>query len=198
MEPVTLSTERLLLRPLEPRDVDAVLVACQDPEIPRWIPVPDPYGREHAEDFVLNASPAGWREDTMYNFGVFTRQGALTGSMGLVRLAQLRTAEHQAELGYWTAKEHRGKGYTAEAGRAVVDWAFTQLGVERLEWCAQVGNEGSRAVALRVGFVMEGIQRSRIVHRGTRRDAWVASVLPSDWGRQTTTPYLPARAELAD
>lgn len=192
MEPITLSTDRLLLRPFEGRDVPALFAACQDPEIPRWIPVPDPYEREDAEEFVHHTNPAGWHDDTTYNFGVFTRQGALVGSMGLVRLAQLRTAERQAELGFWTAKEQRGKGYTVEAAQAVIDWAFSGLGVERMEWVATAGNEPSRGVALRLGFVMEGLQRGRIVHRGARRDAWIGALLPSDWGRRTDTPYLPA------
>jgi RimJ/RimL family protein N-acetyltransferase len=188
MEPVTLSTERLLLRPLEPRDVDPVHAACQDPAIRRWTTVPDPYEREHAMDFVLNVTTAGWREDTMYSFGVFTGEGALAGAMGL----QLHAAGRLAELGYWTARGHRGNGYTTEAGRAAVDWAFAKLGVERLEWWAEVGNEGSRAVALRLGFVMEGVQRAKLLHHGTRRDAWAAALLPSDWGRPSATPYLPA------
>ncbi|MCH6160599.1 GNAT family N-acetyltransferase [Streptomyces marispadix] len=193
MEPTTLSTGRLLLRPFDDRDVEAVRSACQDPEIMRWIPVPDPYGRKEAEEFVLGVNPAGWREDTMYNFGVFTKSGDLVGSMGLVRLAQLRTPERQAELGFWTVKEQRRKGYTVEAGRAVVDWAFTSLKAERLEWVAEVGNEASRSVALRLGFAMEGTQRARIAHRGTRRDAWVATLLPLDVGMTMETPYLPAR-----
>ncbi|PJE94012.1 GNAT family N-acetyltransferase [Streptomyces carminius] len=192
MRPVTLSTERLLLRPFEPRDVPAVHAACQDPDILRWTAVPEPYERRHAQEFVLSLAPAGWREDTAYNFGVFDRDGELVGSMGLVRLDRLRTPEHQAELGYWTAKEQRRRGYTAEAGRAVADWAFGTLGVERLEWYAETGNDGSRAVALRLGFVMEGTLRARIAHRGTLRDAWAGSLLPSDWGRPAATPYLPA------
>jgi RimJ/RimL family protein N-acetyltransferase len=195
MEPITLSTERLTLRPLEERDVDAVTAACQDPEILRWIPLPEPYEREHAEQFVLGVSVLGWRDDTMYNFGVFTKEGgALVGSMGLVRIGLLHTPERQAELGFWTSKEQRGRGYTVEAARAVTEWAFTGLGVERLEWVAQVDNEGSLAVARRLGFVEEGVQRARIVHRGIRRDARVAALLPSDWGRTSATPYLPTPA----
>ncbi|WP_327290892.1 GNAT family N-acetyltransferase [Streptomyces sp. NBC_01198] len=198
MEPITLTTGRLLLRPLESADVDAVRAACQDPEIPRWTTVPSPYTHAHAIDFVERISPQGWRDDTLYNFGVFTLDsGALVGSMGLVRLAQLPAPGRQAELGYWTAKEQRGNGYTAEAGRAVCDWAFTALGAERLEWFAEAGNIGSRAVALSIGFVMEGTVRSKIVQHGTRRDAWSASLLPSDWGRESATAYLahePGRA----
>lgn len=192
MEPITLRTDRLLLRPFAAQDVAAVAAACDDPDIQRFVPVPEPYPLQDAEEFVHVTSPAGWRDDTAYNFGVFTHGGELVGSMGLTRLAHLRTAERQAELGFWTARDRRRKGYTAEAGRAVADWAFTSLGVERLEWVAQVENAGSRAVALRIGFVEEGIQRARIVHRGTRRDARVAALLPSDWGRRLETPYLPS------
>lgn len=192
MQPVTLTTERLILRVLEERDIDAVHAACQDPEIPRWTPVPSPYHRGHAEGFVREASANGWRDDTMYNFGVFTREGALVSSMGLVHLASLRTPQRQAELGYWTAKEHRGRGYTVEAARAVIGWAFDELGVERLEWVAEAGNAASRGVAERLGFTIEGTLRAKIVHQGTRRDAWIGSLLPSDWRRTAQTPYLPA------
>jgi RimJ/RimL family protein N-acetyltransferase len=192
MKPATLTTRRLLLRPLAPSDVDAVHAACQDPEISRWTSVPSPYTRDDAAEFVERISPQGWREDTLYNFGVFTRDGgALVGSTGLVRLGQLTAPARQAELGYWTAKEQRGRGHTAEAGLAVCRWAFTHLGAERLEWYAEAGNEGSRAVALRIGFVMEGTVRAKLVQRGTRRDAWTGSLLPSDLGLGQATPYLP-------
>jgi RimJ/RimL family protein N-acetyltransferase len=193
MQTVRLTTERLELRPLTAEDVDDVTAACQDPQIGRWIPIPVPYSREDAVEFVENVATSGWREDTMYNFGVFTRaEGTLVSSMGLVRTALLRSAERQAEIGFWTAKEQRGHGYTVEAARAVIGWAFADLGVERLEWVATAGNEASRAVAAKLGFVMEGLQRGKIVHRGVRRDAWIGALLPTDWGQGMETPYLPA------
>jgi RimJ/RimL family protein N-acetyltransferase len=192
MEPVSLTTDRLILRPFGPDDVEAVRAACQDPEIPRWTTVPSPYTRGHAHEFVTRTCPDGWRLDTLYNFAVTTREeGHLVGAMGLVRLAELNTAERQAELGYWTAKEQRGRGLTAEAAGAVVRWAFEELGVERLEWYAEAGNTGSRAVALKTGFRMEGTMRGKIVHQGTRRDAWVGALLPSDLGLAHGAAYLP-------
>ncbi|MFI7098385.1 GNAT family N-acetyltransferase [Streptomyces sp. NPDC050161] len=213
MEPVTLTTERLVLRPFAPSDAAAVHAACQDPDIPRWTPVPSPYSFQDAEIFVGTRCPESWRQDTEYSFAVCSRQdGALIGAMSLVRLAQLRAPGHQAELGYWTAKERRGRGYTAEAARAVARWAFHDLGVERLEWLAEAGNEGSRAVARKAGFHMEGTLRAKLVRAGTRRDMWIGSLLPSDLPDSTgpsgtagttgapgvpggtgsgTTPYLP-------
>ncbi|MCW7990991.1 acetyltransferase [Streptomyces platensis subsp. clarensis] len=159
MKPVTLSTERLVLRPFEPSDAPAVHTACQEPDIPRWTNVPS--------------------------------------------LARLHTPERQAELGYWAAKEQRGRGYTVEAARAVLGWAFRDLGVERMEWHAEAGNEGSRAVARKLGFRMEGTLRAKLVREGTRRDIWIGSLLPSDLPEEPgpsgsdgpaapdATPYLP-------
>ncbi|MFJ8018439.1 GNAT family N-acetyltransferase [Streptomyces sp. NPDC096339] len=48
MEPITLYTERLVLRPHTPGDAAEVHAACQDPEIQRWISVPVPYEPAHA------------------------------------------------------------------------------------------------------------------------------------------------------
>ncbi|MFI8998950.1 GNAT family N-acetyltransferase [Streptomyces sp. NPDC053542] len=198
MEPVTLTTERLVLRPFRPGDAAAVHAACQDPDIPRWTTVPAPYTYAHAEDFVGPHTARGWREDTTYTFAVTLKEdgrpagdGTLVGSAGLVRMTKLAPPERQAELGYWSVKEHRGRGYTVEAARAIVRWAFTALGVERMEWYAEAGNEASRAVALKTGFRMEGTLRAKDVRRGIRRDVWSASLLPSDLGLPSETPYLP-------
>ncbi|MFE5595912.1 GNAT family N-acetyltransferase [Streptomyces sp. NPDC056549] len=48
MEPISLTTQRLLLRPHDPSDEDAVFTACQDPDIQRWTNLPDPFVREGA------------------------------------------------------------------------------------------------------------------------------------------------------
>ncbi|MGW2598544.1 GNAT family N-acetyltransferase [Streptomyces klenkii] len=191
MEPTSLTTERLLLRPFTAADAPALHAACQDPDIPRYTSVPSPYTPDDARAFVGETCPAGWRDDSVYTWGVFTREGGrLAGSMSVVPLPQ-PSRERQAEIGYWTAKEQRGRGYTAEAAREAARWAFERLGVERLEWYAEAGNEGSRAVALKAGFTMEGTLRAKIAHAGTRRDAWTGSLLPSDLGLPSIAPYLP-------
>lgn len=198
MEPVTLTTERLRLRPLGPDDAEAVHQACQDPEITRWTAVPCPYRKEHADSFVGSISPEGWRNETLLNFGSFCRAtDRFISSIGLVGLTELHTAKI-AEIGYWTVKEHRSRGYTVEAVAAVARWCFHSLGVERLEWLAEVGNTASRAVAEKVGFRIEGTLRSRILHRGIRRDAWIGALLPSDLGLTTHHAYMPAARSVTD
>jgi RimJ/RimL family protein N-acetyltransferase len=191
MEPVTLTTERLLLRPLDHRDIDATYEACQDPAIQRWTTVPSPYERVHAEMFIGQLVPDGWRTDTAYNFAVLALEdgpdGPLLGSLNIHRVPP-----GCWETGYWTAKEHRGHGYTAEAVAALARWAFTALGVGRLEWRAEVGNGASRGAAEKAGFRIEGVLRAGLPHRGTLRDAWVGGLLPADLGLPSPQPYVSA------
>ncbi|OAR26072.1 acetyltransferase [Streptomyces sp. ERV7] len=211
MDPVTLSTERLLLRPVGPQDADAAYAACQDPDIQRWTTVPSPYLREHAEAFTGTFAPNGWRDDSDYTFAVRLRdtsgtgeteetsgtgeaEGAAAEGALVAMVGVMRRGENVAELGFWAAKEHRGRGYMTEAAVAAARWAFESAGVERLEWRAEVGNTASRAVAEKAGFTMEGTLRGALVHGGTRRDSWVGGLLPGDLGLPTTRAYLPPRA----
>jgi RimJ/RimL family protein N-acetyltransferase len=192
MEPIALTTHRLLLRPVGPDDTDAIHAACQDPDIQRWTSLPSPYLREHAEDFAGRVAPESWNNGTEYAFAAVTRDaGVLVAVMGI----GIRGREPGlAEVGYWAVKEHRGRGHVTEALRTLSRWAFTDAGIERLEWRAEVGNAASRAVAEKAGFTIEGTLRAAVVHGGTRRDCWFGALLPSDLGLPSATAYLPALA----
>ncbi|MFF7985543.1 GNAT family N-acetyltransferase [Streptomyces sp. NPDC007901] len=190
MEPVTLTTPRLLLRAVGPQDTDAVYAAVQDPDIQRWTTIPSPYLPEHARSFTEQMVPDGWTEGSMFTFGVFLTPGELAGMLALT-MRSLGTAE----VGFWTAKEHRGHGYTTEATRTTAHWAFTRMAIDRVEWRAEVGNHASRAVAERAGFTIEGTLRSSLNNKGVRRDCWVGSLLPSDLGLPSAAPYLPAPSQ---
>lgn len=133
------------LAPFTPADTDAVYAACQDPDIQRWTVVPSPYERQHAEDFLGRIVPDGWRTGYDLDFAVLPRAGGpLVGAIGV------RGHSGVWEIGFWTAKEHRGNGYATEAVVALARWTFTTTGCTRLVWRAEVGNTGSRAVAEKV------------------------------------------------
>ncbi|MDT9681326.1 GNAT family N-acetyltransferase [Streptomyces sp. TRM76323] len=191
MEPVTLTSERLLLRPFAPDDAEEVRAAVQDPEISRWIPLPNPYGIADAEDFVGRYVPGAWRDDTEYTFSVRPRDREHGPLLASVSLHHPRAGTW--EVGFYTVREHRGNGYATEATRALAHWAFTTLRCTRLEWRAEVGNTASRLVAEKAGFTLEGTLRAAFVHHDTRRDCWLASLLPSDLGLPSALPYLPSR-----
>ncbi|MFD3723118.1 GNAT family N-acetyltransferase [Streptomyces sp. NPDC058674] len=190
MDPITLTTARLDLRPFVPADEDEVYAAAQDPDIQRWTMVPSPYERAHAHGFVNQVVPNGWREDTGYSFAVrLGAGGPLVAAVGV----HVREPDGH-EIGFWTVREHRGKGYMPEAVDAVARWTFTALGSPRLEWRAEAGNAGSRAVAQKAGFRFEGTLRAGIRRNGTARDCWIGALLPSDLGLPSALPHLPPPA----
>ncbi|MFJ5549675.1 GNAT family N-acetyltransferase [Streptomyces sp. NPDC093225] len=196
MEPTALTTERLVLRPHVPSDVPETHAACQDPEIQRWIPVPVPYEEKDAVEYVTQNAPARWQEGSEYNFAVRLRGAGAEGAEGtegplVATLGIHPHGEFSYEIGFWAVAGHRGRGYTTEAVLALARWAFTELGCDRLIWRAGIGNTASRAVAEKVGFTVEGVQRSGMEHRGTLRDCWLGSLLPSDMGLPSRMPYLP-------
>lgn len=185
---VVLRTERLILRPWTEPDIDAITAACQDPLIQSYVPVPVPYGREHAEHYVRESSPRGRAAGTDVVFGVFLAEtGEPVAAVGLHRIAGLGSeCGGEGEIGYWTAPGARGRGYMTEAVRGVCRWGFAELGLARIEWRAVAGNTASWRVVEKLGFVREGTLRAFLVQRGVRKDAWIGSLLRGEPGLEGT------------
>jgi RimJ/RimL family protein N-acetyltransferase len=179
---VALTTGRLILKEMEPQDIDAVTAICQDPEIQRWTLVPSPYTRADAVTFITEISPAGRAAGTDAAFGIYhATTGELLGAVGLHGIkAADATHTAVAEIGYWLAPAARGNGYVTEAVQAVCRWAFAVLKLHRIEWRAFVPNESSRQVALRAGFTVEGTLRAKYIQRGQVVDEWFGALLATD------------------
>ena len=177
-----LTTGRLVLSAPEESDIDRLTELCQDPAIAAWTTLPSPYTRADAEHFVREVVAGGMAAGTDAVFALrHATTGELLGMVGLHGIAarsERRTAH--AELGYWMAEAARGHGYITEAARAVCRWGFEELGLERIDWLAFVGNEGSRRVAEKVGFAVEGTQRRRHVQKGRVVDTWIGALLPGE------------------
>ncbi|MFS0852689.1 GNAT family N-acetyltransferase [Microbacterium sp. 179-I 3D4 NHS] len=177
MEPVRLETERLVLAAPTPEDIDQITEACQDPEIPRWTTVPSPYTRDSAREFV-ELTARRWADGSHATWSMHA-DGAVVGSIGLHHVTD-HPSGAQAELGYWVAGAARGRGYVVEAGRAVLDWAFAERGLVRVDWRAVVGNVPSARAARALGFRYEGLQRQVLVSPRGRDDGWVGGLLATD------------------
>ena len=136
------------LRPPAAVDLDAITEACQDPEIPRWTRVPNPYTRDHAVEFV-ERSARTWKQGTDAPFVIVDAPtGELLGAIGVHRLGG---EDDGPEVGYWLKREARGRGAATRALRVVTDWACQVLGV-RLLLQADVRNTASRRVAEKAQF----------------------------------------------
>ena len=172
-DPVPLASGRLLLRPPTLADAPQITQACQDETLAYYVPVPVPYLPEHAVSFV-ESRPAAWADE----HGEMTWAVTNASSGDLLGMVGLHAKDPtMREIGFWTAPWARGQGVMTEAARLACEFGFDVLGLERIEWWAREGNLGSRRVAEKLGFTMEGTCRARLLHRGERVDGWVGGLL---------------------
>jgi RimJ/RimL family protein N-acetyltransferase len=175
-----LSDGVVTLRPWVPADVPAIVRACNEPEIARWIHgIPSPYGERDAREHV-RATETAWGAGTGAYFAILdAASGQLVGSMAMnVIEPELKNVE----VGYWAAGPARGRGLTTRALRLVSRWAIDDLGAERVQLRADVLNAASLRVAENAGFTREGVLRAAgLNERQNRRiDYAVYSLLPGE------------------
>ena len=159
-EPGTILTiDELVLRPWRDADAPAVLVACQDPEIARWVTIPQPFMPADADAFI-EASISMWRAGTGAAFAIV--EAADDRLLGAV--TRFGPEGHQATFGLWLAPEARGRGVGSRSLRLVADWTFATTAAIRLDTFIMVGNEVSNRMVERAGFRREGVLRAWDLH----------------------------------
>ena len=164
----TLTDGSVSLRAWRSSDVDAVFEACQDPDTQHWLPIPVPYLVEHARGFIDVFAPQQWSSGRGTPFAaVDTHTGRLLGAPSLKDVDSDRRV---AEVGYWVAPWARGRKVAQRSVRLMCDWAFTEVGLRRLEFLIEPTNAASCAVAESVGGVLEELFPEKEVIHGTSRD----------------------------
>ncbi|WP_328996586.1 GNAT family N-acetyltransferase [Kribbella sp. NBC_01245] len=180
------------LRPLEPWQAQEFLAHIDRarPSVDPWIPwaslstdlatateVLQRYADKQAKD---DARIYGiWLDGTLVGGVMFTRFDAATGV---------------CEIGCWLEVAGEGRGLVTRACRALIDWAFGERGMSRIEWSVASGNTRSIEVARRLGMTRDGVLRQRYPYRGVRQDSEIWSLLAEEWSPET--PVVSVKAEL--
>jgi RimJ/RimL family protein N-acetyltransferase len=167
------------LRPWTDADVRDISECCQDPEIPRWTHVPSPYDDNDARTFVAKSEQSRLAGEELSLAVTDAGGGELLGAIGI----RPAGSEGAVGVGYWVAAPARRRGTAVRALRLVSEWAFTALGVERVQVVAHPLNEPSQRVALRAGFTREGLVPEYELRKGAWEDRVVFSLLR--WGRSS-------------
>jgi RimJ/RimL family protein N-acetyltransferase len=172
----TLTIDELVLRPWRRDDAGALFDACQDPEIARWVTIPQPYTLADAEAFI-GAATTMWRDGTAAPFAIV----AADTDRLLGAVTRFGPDGHQATFGLWLAVEGRGRGVGTRALRLVADWTLATTDAIRLDAYIMVGNDASMRMTERAGFQREGIARAWDLHHdGVPVDCVVYSRLRTD------------------
>ena len=171
----------VLLRAPRRSDGPAIVAGATDPDVIRYTMVPTPYRPEDLDKILAIASD-GWSAGTDAVFAVCAADepDELLGLLGLHGIDRSGEPGGVAEIGYWTRPEGRGRGLTSRAVVVASRWALDELGLAVIEWYAIVGNDVSRRIAEKAGYVMTGERRRGGLHRGERKDVWIASLLPGE------------------
>jgi RimJ/RimL family protein N-acetyltransferase len=144
-----LVTERLVLRPPHPDDLDDLVRLANNRAIAGMLGrLPHPYTHAHGREFIAAARP-GRHGGCRYAL-------ALADSGDFIGCAGLEWRESGLELGYWIGEPFQGRGYATEAAHALVDLAFRATGIEQLHASCRVINPASRRVIQKCGFQYVG------------------------------------------
>ncbi|MFJ7725251.1 GNAT family N-acetyltransferase [Neobacillus sp. NPDC097160] len=118
------------------------------------------------------------RTDQAYNFGIFKNDGVLIGTINLFQV--LRGSLQSAFIGYFLDQKHNGQGYTTEAVKLLVGYAFTELKLHRIEAGVMPHNIGSIRVLEKSGFHKEGIALKNVKINGKWEDHQVLAMINPD------------------
>lgn len=175
---LTLTTPRLLLRPLTAADAQALFATFADPETARYWSTPPWTSIEEARkliDMDMHALPAG----EYLRLGLERRDSG--DLIGMCSLFQWVRQCRRAELGYGMHRAHWGNGLMHEALSALLRHGFEQLDLNRVEADVDPRNAGSVRSLERLGFVKEGLLRERWIVEGEVSDTGFYGLLRSDW-----------------
>jgi ribosomal-protein-alanine N-acetyltransferase len=148
-----LETSRLVLRHLEPTDLDALYALYRDPEIRRYYPDGTRTLEETKEEleWFLHGHPR--RPELGLWAAIEKSSGAFLGRCGL--LPWNIGGQPEVELAFLIDKARWGEGLATEASLGIIRYARDSLGLERLICLIAPGNERSAGVARKVGMRFE-------------------------------------------
>ncbi len=100
---------------------------------------------------------------------------------GLIGFKDIDRINDKLEIGYWLIENMSGKGIATAATRKMVNLAFRNMNMNRIQIRCGIRNEKSSAIPRRLGFKFEGIERGGERHNHSYIDLEVFSLLKSDW-----------------
>ncbi len=185
--PVLQISESLVLQPAELDDAERYfkLVAENYERLTRWIRVPRPPGtveeRRKAQAANLANSEHWWLIEV---------DSVLVGTIALHHVEPI---ERWALVGYWLGEGFTGKGHMTLSLKAVIDWAFSGLDLNRVEIQCALNNVTSAAIPERLGIRREAIRRQSEVINGVTLDMASYVAVADNWPPKPSIKALPKK-----
>jgi RimJ/RimL family protein N-acetyltransferase len=179
-----LTDDRVLLRPWRVADLAVIELASRDAAITVGTSIPAPYS-EAAGDAWLARQHAQREQRTGLSLAIADVR--TNRALGYVGVSGLVWRHLRGSLGYWVVPAQRGRGHATAAVALLVPWAFSALGLVRVEAVVDVDNGGSQQVLARNGFQPEGILHAYYEMHGVWRDMVMFARLADEPAARRTT-----------
>jgi ribosomal-protein-serine acetyltransferase len=172
-------SETVVMRLLETRHADDFFKLVQDnyDRLANWCPWLDRVGSLESTRAFIREKIFMFADRNGFTAGIFERSKLI----GVIALEYIDHSNSITEVGYWIDSRAEGKGLVRRACTAVIDHAFGELGLERVQIRCATGNLRSRAIPERLGFRNEGIIRQceRLPNRTV--DLVIYGMLSDEW-----------------
>ena len=177
----TLETERLVLRPFSLQDAATVQQLAGDVAVAdTTLNIPHPYLDGMAEDWISKHGEAFAKLEGLTLAITRKSDGSVVGAISLIGIAD----GHRAELAYWIGKPYWNQGFCTEAGRAVVRFAFRDLGLLRVHAWHFGRNPASGRIMRKLGMRHEGTLRQHVRKWDECEDLELYGILKQEWAAE--------------
>ena len=167
---------KVILRPLEKNDAGLLYRWINDPATNQYLATTEPKGLGFEEAWIeKNQKP----DHNNIVVGICTLGGQLIGTMGLHHINYInRTAITGALIG---EKEYLGNGFGTDAKMLLLDYAFNELDLFKVQSSVIEFNSRSAAYSKKCGYVEEGRLRGQFFRAGKRHDDIMLAVFKDQW-----------------
>lgn len=174
-----IETVRLHLRQFSLADAPAVQQLAGHRDVAKTtLNIPHPYEDGMAEDWIKRQGDS-IESGKMVVYAITLRyEATLVGAISLA----IHKGSQWGELGYWIGKPYWNKGYCSEAAKAVVNYGFEELGLNRIQARHMLSNPASGRVMQKLSMRYEGTHRQAAFKFGSFDDLLMYAVLRSEYG----------------
>ena len=174
----SLTTNRLLLRQIQPGDAEALFAILADQQVTEFYGHEPHQSLDDTQELIRQIQARYVRREALRWGITLQSEDRLIGSCSL---HHFDPGFHRAETGYELHRACWRKGIMTEAVAAVLTYGFTELGLHRIEAIIDMANERSKGLLLKLGFIYEGNLRQRYSFRDRFEDEHYFGLLAHEW-----------------
>lgn len=175
-----IETERLILRRVEPYDIDTVHSYQSLPEVARYC-MWEPRTRTEVEERMPRWIAMDGQGDDSEGVAYAMTLKSTAKMIGDCQLGLRDRAARQAEIGYTIHPDYSRQGYTSEAVAALLEVGFNLMNMHRIYARCDARNTGSWKVMEKAGMQREAHFREHAIFKGEWDDEFYYGILEDDW-----------------